>query len=149
MAEAERPQLAAHVGDVRLGRDPRVLAGLHRVLLGRQAEGVVAHRVQHVVAGHPLVAGVDVGADVAERVADVEPVAAGVREHVEHVELRAGPATCSKPSASGPVGFGRANVSSRLPAVLPAQLDLRGEGRVVPELGLVSGGGGVRHPRSR
>ena len=61
--------------------------GLHRVLLGGQAEGVVAHRVQHVVAVHPLVAGEHVGADVAERVADVQARAARVREHVEHVEL--------------------------------------------------------------
>ena len=89
VAQAQPPELAAHGGDVRLGGDPRVLAGLHRVLLGRQAEGVEAHRVQHVVAGHPLVAGEHVGADVAERVADVQPVAAGVREHVQHVELRA------------------------------------------------------------
>ena len=43
----------------------RVLAGLDGVLLGRQTERVEAHRVQHVVAGHPLEAGEDVGADEA------------------------------------------------------------------------------------
>ena len=37
-----------------------------------QAEGVVAEGVEHVAARHAVVAGEDVGADVAERVADVE-----------------------------------------------------------------------------
>ena len=104
VAEPERPQLAAHVRDVRLGGDPRVLAGLHRVLLGREAERVVAHRVQDVVPAHPLEAGVDVGADVAERVADVE------------ARRRSGTGTCRarrasrgrrprrSPRASGPSG---------------------------------------------
>ena len=42
-----------------------------------EPEGVVAHRVQHVVAVHAHEAGVDVGADVAERVADVQPAPLG------------------------------------------------------------------------
>ena len=125
------PELAAHVGDVRLGGDARVLAGLHRVLLGGQAEGVVAHRVQHVVAGHALEAGVDVGADVAERVPDVEAGAARVREHVEHVELARGRPTAAKPSASAPVGLGAQNVCVGLPPVLPLRLDLVRERGVV------------------
>jgi hypothetical protein len=58
-------------------------------LLGRQAEGVEAHRVQHVEAAHPLEAGVDVGGDVSERVTDVQPDPRGVGEHVEDVELGA------------------------------------------------------------
>ena len=52
VTEAERAHLALHVGDVRLGRDARVGAGLHRELLGGQPERVVTHRVQHVVAIH-------------------------------------------------------------------------------------------------
>ena len=72
MRQAQPAQLASVVGDVLLGGDPRVLAGLDRVLLGGQAEGVEAHRVQHVVSGHALEAGVDVGADEAERVTDVQ-----------------------------------------------------------------------------
>ena len=67
----------------------RVLTVLDGVLLGRQAERVVAHRVQHVVAAHPHEAGEDVGADVAERVADVQARPRRVREHVEHEELLA------------------------------------------------------------
>ena len=64
-----------------------MLPGLDRVLLGRQPEGVEAHRVQHVVVGHPLEAGVDVGADEPQRVADVEAAARWIREHVQHVQL--------------------------------------------------------------
>ncbi len=70
--QAQPAQLRAVPLDVRLGGGPRVGAGLHRVLLGGQAERVEAHRVQHVAAGHPLVAGVAVGADVAQRVPDVQ-----------------------------------------------------------------------------
>ena len=64
-------------------------AGLDGVLLGRQAEGVPAHRVQHVEAAHPLVPAQDVGGGVAFGMADVQPGAAGVGEHVQDVELGA------------------------------------------------------------
>ena len=106
VAEPERAQLALHVRDVLLGGDARVRARLHRVLLGRQAERVVAHRVQHVEAVHALEARVHVGGDVAERVADVEPDAARVREHVEH-EAGCGRSAMSRGSSvSSPVRFG-------------------------------------------
>ncbi len=91
MAEAEAVQLAPVVRDVCLGGDAGVLPGLHRVLLGGETERVEAHRVQDVVPGHPEVAGVDVGADEPERMADMETVAAGVREHVEDERLRLAP----------------------------------------------------------
>ena len=68
---------------------PRVRAGLDGVLLGGQAEGVAAHRVQDALAAHPREAADDVGRRVALGMADVQPVAAGVGEHVEHVELLA------------------------------------------------------------
>ena len=109
--QAQAPQLAPHRGDVLLGGDPGVGAGLDRVLLGGQAEGVVAHRVQHVVARHALEAAEDVGADVAERMADVQTRAARVREHVEHEQLAAGRPTFFG-SARGPAGFGASNVCS-------------------------------------
>ena len=64
-----------------------MLAGLDRVVLGRQAEGVVAHRVDHLEA----VAAAEVGDRVADRVvlqvADVR-LARGVGQHLEHVGLR-------------------------------------------------------------
>ena len=87
MVDAQPAQLGADRRDVGLGGDPRVLPGLDGVLLGGQAEGVVAHRVQDVVAVHPPEPAGDVGAQVAQRVADVQPRARGVREHVHHEEL--------------------------------------------------------------
>ena len=106
VGQAQPAQLSAHRRDVGLGGDLGVLAGLHGVLLGRQAERVVAQGVQHVVAGHPLEAAVHVGRDVAQRVPDVQPDARRVREHVEHVGL--GPARHPRrgrpavPTGSGP-----------------------------------------------
>ena len=76
-AQAHAVQLAAHVGDVLFGGDARMLAGLHGVLLGRQAEGVVAHGVQHVLALHAVVAADHVGGEVAQRVADVQALPDG------------------------------------------------------------------------
>ena len=67
--------------------DARMLARLDRVLLGRQAEGVEAHRVHHAPALHPRRAAHDVGRRVTFRMPHVQPVAAGVRKHVERVEL--------------------------------------------------------------
>ena len=80
-------ELAAEGLDRALGRDPRRLAGFDRVVLGRQAEGVVAHRVDHLEA----VAAAEVGDRVADRVAlEVADVglARGVGQHLQHVGLR-------------------------------------------------------------
>ena len=90
VAEAEGFQLALEGGDVGDGGDRRMLAGLDRVLLRGQAEGVPAHRVEDVVALAALGAADDVGGGVALRVADVEAGTGGVGEHVEDEELRAG-----------------------------------------------------------
>ena len=64
-----------------------MLARLDGILLGRQAEGVVAHWVQHVEAAEPLVAGKNVRGDVAQGMADVQSRARRVREHVQDIEL--------------------------------------------------------------
>ena len=128
--EPEPAQLAPHRGDVLVSRDPRVLPRLERVLLGRQSERVVPHRVEHVVARHALEARVDVGADVAEGMADVEPCAARVREHVEHVELRSvGDALVAVRQGTG--GVRRPERPLLFPTVLPSLLDLVRKARVV------------------
>ena len=85
--QSDPAELASHVRDVLLGRDARVLPGLHGVLFGGQAEGVVSHGVQDVLPEHPLVARDGVGGDVSERVAHVQALARGVGEHVEDVVL--------------------------------------------------------------
>ncbi len=133
VAEAETAQLPAVVVDVGLGGDGRMLSGLHRVLLGRQAERVEAHRVHHVVAGHPLVAAVDVGADEAQRMADVQTGAGRVREHVEHEDL------LRTAGDLGGIGkrarrVGGLESSLRVPSVLPASLDLLRQRAGVPKL---------------
>ncbi len=141
VGEAQPAQLAAVVGDVELGGDARVLPGLDGVLLGGQAESVETHRVQHVVPGHALEAGVDVGADEAQRVADVQARPGRVREHVEHEQLLAALGHQLRVSqGAGRVGCLEGVVG--VPPVLPAQLDVLGEGSRVPERGSVAGGVG-------
>jgi hypothetical protein len=130
--QAQAAQLTSVRGDVLLSRDRRVLAGLHRELLGGQPERIESHRVQHVVAGHPLEAPVHIGADEAEGVADVQAGARRVREHVEHEQLlaartdarRVGERTCR---------VRRLERAVRIPTVLPPRLQLLGQRRRVPE----------------
>ena len=119
VGQSHAAQLAAHVRDVLVRGDGRVLAGLDGVLLGGQAEGVVAHRVQDVLAGHPGETGDDVGGDVAQRVAHVQALAGGVGEHVQQEELLllrpgAGQSADGVVSVEGALG---------LPAALPGGLD--------------------------
>ena len=86
----DRPAEAAHLpadrGDVPVGDLARVAALLDRRVLGRQAEGVVAHRAQHGVAVPAAEVGDDVPERVVQDVAHVHPVRRRVREHLEHVE---------------------------------------------------------------
>ena len=88
VAEAQHLQLAAERGDVLFGGLARGRVGLDGVLFGRQSKGVEAHRVQHRFAPHALEAADDIGRRVAFGVADVQPVAAGIGEHIQHVQLR-------------------------------------------------------------
>ena len=108
-----------------------MLPGLDCVLLGGQTERVVAHRVQDVLAVHALIASEDVGADVAERVTDVQTGAARVREHVEHEHRIAiddflGALREQARRVRGPEGV------IVFPSVLPAGFNLVGQARVVP-----------------
>jgi hypothetical protein len=137
VAQPEAAQLPAHEVDVLGAGHGRVPARLDGVLLGRQAEGVEAERVQHQPALHAHEAGVDVGGDVAERVPDMQAGARGVGEHVEHVQ----------PLAPDPVGRpGRRVGDHEGPALgpppLPARLDLAGQLG-----GVAAGGGGLGVPR--
>ena len=87
-ADAPRAELLLELLDRLRRAVARVLARLDRVVLGRQAEGVVAHRVQDAAA----VAAMEVGDRVADGVVLQVPhvgLAARVRQHLEHVVLRA------------------------------------------------------------
>ena len=83
---AHRPELPAHLLDVRHRPGERVAAVLDGGVLGGQAEGIEADRKEHVVAVHPAIArqGVRRGDDVP--VADVQ-VARRIRVHREQVVL--------------------------------------------------------------
>ena len=71
-------------------RDNGMLAGLDGILFRRQSECIPAHRVKDIEAEETFVARDDIRGGVAFRMADVEPGAARVRKHVEHVKLRLG-----------------------------------------------------------
>ena len=138
MTQTERAQLPTHVGDIRFGGDARMLTGLHRVLLGRQAEGVVAHGVEHVLAVHPLEARVDIGPDVTKWVADVQSDSTRIREHVED-EHGDTPRDAIGAFGEQPGGIRRPEGVLGIPSVLPTSFDLVGKARVVPIAGNVVG----------
>ena len=98
---AHRPELAAHVLDVRHRPGERVAAALDRGVLGRQPERVEADREEDVVAVHPAEARQRVGRRDDVPVADVQ-VARRIRVHRQQVVL--GPGSCP----SGPCRTGRA-----------------------------------------
>ena len=72
VAEAEALDLSLEVGDIFLGRLARMLAGLNRVLLGRQPEGIPTHRMQHMLATHAFKARQDIGGRIAFRMSHVQ-----------------------------------------------------------------------------
>ena len=90
--------LALRVGllrrrEVGVVRQRRVAADAEVVLhpaLGRQAVVVPAHRVEDLLAAHPLVAGDQVGVGVGEDVPDVQRAGDGRRGSVDRVDLLAG-----------------------------------------------------------
>src|SRR5207249_3650130 len=76
-----------HRRDVLVGPDGGMDAVLDGGVLGGEAEGVPAHRMEDVLAAHPLVARHDVSDRVVADVAHVD-AARGIREHLEAVVLR-------------------------------------------------------------
>ncbi len=85
--DAPLAELLAEALDRALGRHPRRLPGLDRVVLGRQPEGVVAHRVDHLEAVAAAEVGDRVADGVALQVADVG-LSRRVGKHLQHVRLR-------------------------------------------------------------
>ncbi len=85
--EAEQLQLLAHRRDVVVGPALGVHAALHGGVLGRHAEGVPSHRMEHGMALRAAIASDDVAHSV---VADVAHVDAPRRigEHLEDIVLR-------------------------------------------------------------
>src|SRR5262249_8395160 len=108
-------------------RFARVLAGLDRVVLGRQPERVVAHRVKDSAAGAAMEVGDGVADGIDLEVADVR-LAARIRQHLEDVGA-------VDTGALVIVDLPRALLR---PHALPARLDLVW----VVAVGLVHWGGG-------
>ena len=90
IVEPQLLQLAAEGFDVLLGKAFRMVAGGHGVLFRGQAEGVVPHGMEDVIALHALHAADDVRGGVAFRMAGVQADAARIGEHVQGVELGPG-----------------------------------------------------------
>jgi hypothetical protein len=145
--EAHRLELLAHLLDVGVGPGRRVDALLHGRVLGRQAEGVPAHRVEDVEALRPLRAGQHVAHRV---VADVPHVDAprGVGEHLEHVVLRpAGSASARKTPRSSQTCCHLASVARKayrddMRCLLPQRSVNRRSTEREPEAAGSSGGAG-------
>ncbi len=127
--EPHRLHLLLHVGDVVVGPARGRDAVLHRGILGRQPEGIPAHRHQHVPALHPQVPVHHVVDRVVAHVSHVQ-LARRVREHRDAVVLAAGEARI--------VLAGAVDVA-RIPAVARGGFDCGGierlHGREGPDAG--------------
>ncbi|MCY1221075.1 hypothetical protein D9M72_331190 [compost metagenome] len=84
--QAHDLELRLHRGDVLVGPACRMHAAFHGSVFGRHAEGVPAHRVQHVEAAGALVARHHVTHGVVAHVAHMD-AARRIGEHLEHVVL--------------------------------------------------------------
>ena len=93
--------------------DRGMLADLHRVVLGVDAEGIEPHRLEDGVAHEATPAAVDVAAREGDDVPDVQPLGRRVRKHHQVVE--------------GPVGVVELGtvVAALVPDAAPACLDRR------------------------
>ncbi len=106
--EAHALQLGAHGRDIVPGPLRGMDTALARRILGGQAERVPAHRMHHIEAARPAVAGNDITQRVVADMPHMD-LARGVREHLEHIVFRAG--------ILRPVGDGEAGAV--LPGLLP------------------------------
>ena len=88
IGDAQLLELAAHVVDIGIRPLRRRHAVLHRRVLGRQAEGIEADRLQHIPAEHALIARDHVADRVIAHMPHVQPPAR-VREHRKAIELLA------------------------------------------------------------
>ena len=84
--KTERFQLVFHVVDVAVGPGGGRDLVVHRRVFRRHAEGVPAHRLQHVFAAHPMVAGDDITDGVVAHVPHVQ-AAGRIGEHRQAIEF--------------------------------------------------------------
>ena len=67
-----------------------MLSCLDGILLCRQSECVISHRMKHIEAAQTLVTAIDVARDISERMADMKSGSRRIREHVKHIVFRLG-----------------------------------------------------------
>ena len=67
-----------------------MLSGLDGILLGGKAESIVPHGMQNLKSLEPLVPGIDIAGDVAERMADMQTGPRRIWKHIQHVILGLG-----------------------------------------------------------
>ena len=113
-----------------------MLAGLDCVLFGRQAEGVVTHGVQDVLALHAVVAAHHVGGQVAQRVADVQALAGRVGKHVHGEVGGAAFGVTALAVLQIAVDVGGPEGALLVPNLLPLFFDVLRQCGVVAEVGL-------------
>ena len=87
IGKADVLQLVGEECDILLGESFRMVSGVDRILLRRKTEGVKSHRMQDVVAFHPLFTGNDIRCRIAFRMADMQALSGRIREHIENIIL--------------------------------------------------------------
>ncbi len=111
--QTQRLELGLHVVDVGVGPRGRRHLVLHGGVFGRQAEGIPAHGLQHVLALHALVARDHVADGVVAHMAHVQ-LAGRIGEHRQAVELLAA------------VVFAGGEAAARFPLALGGGFDVLG-----------------------
>ncbi|MPM26149.1 hypothetical protein SDC9_72650 [bioreactor metagenome] len=111
ITESKRLDLALEGFDVVLSKISRIVTGIQRILLSRQAESIPTHRMQYVKSLCAFCAGNDIRRRVAFRVAYMQALAGWVREHIQYIIFRL------------PALFGRFEGTVVCPIFLPFFLD--------------------------
>ena len=60
-----------------------MLAGLDRILLGGETEGIPAHGMKHIIPLQAVITGENISGRVSLDMADMEAVTTGIGEHIE------------------------------------------------------------------
>ena len=87
-AKSDFIQLFAVAVDILDGRNGRMLPRLDGILLGREPIRVVTHRMQDVEAPQPLVAGIYIRRDIAQRMPNVQSRARRIGKHIQDIIFR-------------------------------------------------------------
>ena len=65
----------------------RMLSGLDCILLCRESESIITHRMEHIKALQSLVPGKDITCNIPQRMSHVQARPGGIREHIQNIIL--------------------------------------------------------------